>query len=291
MEKRRQRIVFTGIGALVMLSGLTAARLFGQADSFERDRMKSILQNVSQEIEKNFYDPQMHGLDWKALTAQARERIEKAKSAGEMLTAIFVLVDKLKDSHTFFIPPPRAVKALFGFEAKPFGDEIRIYKLKKDGAAAAAGLQLGDRLFSINGYPVERRSFDLLMLYLRRLRPVAVMDFVYSRGNEPPQQMRVQGKMKEEPIMKDLTTLESIYNLLAEMKEEEYARRASYEGDIGYVNLRTFAVESDLAEGALDALKKSRAYIIDLRGNTGGGVDTLAAFASHFVEQPTVMAD
>ncbi len=43
----------------------------------ERDRMKDILSVVSKEIEKNYFDPQLKGLDWKGLTAQARLRSKK----------------------------------------------------------------------------------------------------------------------------------------------------------------------------------------------------------------------
>jgi hypothetical protein len=43
--------------------------------------MKSILKVVSNDIQKNFYDPTLKGLDWKALTEQAQQRIENAKSS------------------------------------------------------------------------------------------------------------------------------------------------------------------------------------------------------------------
>jgi predicted metalloprotease with PDZ domain len=69
-----------------------------------------------------------------------------------MITAIFVLVEKLQDSHTKFLPPGRVNRPLFGFSAQPYGDEIRISAVKKNGAAAEAGLQPGDRLMSVNGF-------------------------------------------------------------------------------------------------------------------------------------------
>ena len=277
---------------------LFAALVQAQADAFERDRMKRILKNVSQEVERNFYDPQMRGLDWKALTEQASERIDKANSVGAMLTAIFALVEKLKDSHTFFIPPARPVTPLFGFEAKPFGDEIRIHKLKKGGAAAAGGLQLGDRLVSINGFRVERSSVDLMMLDFRHLWPVRLMEIAYSRNNEAPQKVRVEAKLKKEAITEDLRTLDSIYRYLQESgdeygeREEVYASTASFAaGAIAYLKLKTFAISTDNADGLVERLQKSRAYIVDLRENTGGSVDALLAFANHFEEQPTTMGE
>jgi len=111
----------------------------GQSVGYERSRAKSILKQVSKNIEKNFYDPELHGLNWKELTDQTRERIEGANSVNEMLTAIFSLVDKLQDSHTVFLPPERVATPQFGFTAKAFGQEIRIYELNEDGPAAKAG--------------------------------------------------------------------------------------------------------------------------------------------------------
>jgi len=68
-------VVIFLFGPSVLVPG--AAR--GQGDiAFERDRMKDILGVVSKEIEKNYFDGQLKGLDWKGLTAQAREKIDKA---------------------------------------------------------------------------------------------------------------------------------------------------------------------------------------------------------------------
>ncbi len=94
---------------------------------------------VSSDIEKNYYDETLHGLDWRALTAQTEQKINQAKSPSEMLTAIFLLVDKLKDSHTAFLPPSRVNRPLFGMEAKMFGDEARIYDIKPKGGRRRRG--------------------------------------------------------------------------------------------------------------------------------------------------------
>ena len=143
------RLIHAGLGEnvrrLVVLTLLALASLpvLGQDMKLERDRMQAMLKIVSQNIEKNFYDPNLKGLDWKALSSAAEARINDAKTPGEMLTAIFALVDKLKDSHTQFSPPSYVHRPLFGFEAKAFGEEIRIYQIKSGSAAANAGLQIG----------------------------------------------------------------------------------------------------------------------------------------------------
>src|SRR6266404_5383875 len=121
--------------------GTTSAFAGGPDLNFERGRMKNILHMVSNDIEKNFYDASMKGLDWKAQVNDAEGKIDKAQSPGEMITAIFALVNKLNDSHTMFLPPGRVSKPKFGFNAKPFGKEVMIYEITKKGAAEKAGLQ------------------------------------------------------------------------------------------------------------------------------------------------------
>ena len=58
-----------------------------------RDNMRSILKNVASETSKNFYDPTLKGLDWKAATEEARRQIDNAKSLAEMQAAVYQLLE------------------------------------------------------------------------------------------------------------------------------------------------------------------------------------------------------
>lgn len=115
----------------------------GENIKSEQHRMEQILNLVARDVRENFYDANLKGLDWNALTDQARDRIRNATEAGQMSGAISALVYSLHDSHTAFIPPKRKFRAEYGFAAKPVGNNILVYKIKKDGPAAKAGLQLG----------------------------------------------------------------------------------------------------------------------------------------------------
>jgi len=83
--KMKARILV--IAALVLFSVHSIAQNIGD----ERARAKNILNLVSSDIEKNYYDATLKGLDWKALTQQAREKIDKAQTIGQVYTAIFHL--------------------------------------------------------------------------------------------------------------------------------------------------------------------------------------------------------
>ena len=130
-----------------------------------RWRMQRMLKEVSETVEKNFYDPKLNGVDWKAGVEVARKRIDEADHTGEMVAAITGLIARLNDSHTVFIPPGRTEHALFGFDAKPFGDDVLVYDLMPQGPAELAGLQVGDRILALNDFRATRSNIDIMMRY------------------------------------------------------------------------------------------------------------------------------
>jgi carboxyl-terminal processing protease len=280
------RVLVVGI-AIVMFS----SPLLAEDPHLDRGRMHDMLNVVAKDIEKYFYDPGLKGLDWKALTAAAHEKINSAKTNGDMLTAIFSLVDKLQDSHTQFDPPSRVSHPLYGFFAKPFGDEVRIYRIKARSAAEQAGLKVGDRIVSINGFRAERGSFDLMMLYYRRLRPASALKIVYQHGSEEPQTIMLAAKIKAEQVVLDFKTEENIWNYIDENYEERRPdHTALLEAGIAYVEVADFGTEEIGSIHQVDK-KSAKAVIVDLRGDPGGYQQTILELAGHFEPQPTSMGE
>jgi C-terminal processing protease CtpA/Prc len=276
------RIFIAGVLVLVSV-GATA-----QGGRLDRDLYRNMLNVVAKDVEKNFYDPGLKGLDWKKLTEQARQKIDEANSNSAMITAIFSLVDKVQDSHTKFSPPNRAARPVFGFEAKAFGDDIRIFRIKARGAAEQAGLQVGDRILEINGFGAERNSFDLMMLYFRALRPVPAMKITYQRGTAEPQSMVLQAKVRKEERVKDLTEYANLWFWLYEDEEPRVDHYMMLEDGIGYAEVTDFDTERVTV---VDLLEKPKAVVVDLRGNPGGILDSVLELAGHFEPEETSMGD
>ncbi len=259
---------------------------------FQRDRMKAILDIVSNKVEKEFWDPGMRGLDWKALKEQTRQKIERAENVNQMVTSIASMINKLDDSHTVFVPPTRASKVKFGFDARAFGDEIRIYELRKDGAARKAGLEIGDRLLTVNGFNVERSTFDAMMFYLLVLRPVGGMEITAQRGNEAaPRAIRVEGKMEPGAVLREYW--DRYFDSVRESQDywnEHPDRYIKGEGTVGYLFLRSFDVSQQYTWDLVKEVAKSKALVLDLRGNRGGRLDTLAYFLGCFEQEKATIA-
>ena len=259
----------------------------------DREVSEEMLDTVVKDVEKNFYDPTLKGVDWKPLVKHAHDRIENAQNHAEMFTAIFSLVNKLDDSHTIFLPPSRVARIKFGMDAMAFGDEVRIWKIKKDGAADKAGLKVGDRIVAINNFQVTRKSYDTLQIFFRLLRPSQVMDIQFVRGTDPPQAIRLEGDMDHGEKVIDLTDIDAWYKLIREMeteeRDEEKEITANYQNGTGYIKLTDFEQEQALIDHMIRKVKNSRTLIVDLRRNPGGSVDLLKDIAGYFEAEPTII--
>lgn len=277
--------------AIVLIIALMLAVLApAQNLSIERGRFKAMLNVVSEDIEKEFYDPNMKGLKWDAMLEEARARIDRAQNVGEMATAVFSVVNKLDDSHTMFIPPERISKPLFGFEAKAIGQDVYIYEIKKKGAAEKAGLKVGDKILTVNGFNALRENWDLMMIYFRVLRPIGVLNLEYQRGNGPITKLTLEAEMKNRPMLTDLTQSFNFWELLREFDDSRIAARYHmYEDGIGYVQLEDFMASEGLYKNLVKKVEGGKAVIVDLRGNPGGAVDYLQKFAGFFEPEKRVM--
>lgn len=288
--RRPLQIAFT----LLVIFSMTAPAFAGDDLGVERDKFRQILNNVAKDVEKNFYDPSMKGVDWKVAVAESRARIDNAKSIGDMMLAVYLLTYKLHDSHTQFIPPSRGTRLFYGFEAKPIGDDIRIYELKKGDPAQKAGLKLGDRIVKLNGYAADRASFDLMMMDMRAIRPRTAFDMEVQTGNDPLRRVHLEPRVKQGVRVVEADHLADIWDLITESEnwlEEHKFRYAKFaDGNVGYLYIRDFPEdEADFLRGLLDQLKGAKAVIVDLRSNPGGELECLKGVMGSFTPTETTV--
>ncbi len=288
---RSSKPLLATIIVLVLMSSALADDL-----SESRTEMKYILKNVANEISKNFYDPKLKGVDWKVAVDEAKQKIDAAKSINEMEVAIFQFVEKLDDSHTGFIPPASATEVRYGFDAKPYGNEVRVFAVDRGGAAEAAGLKVGDRLMEINGFLAERVTFEKLMIYTRKLYQISPMNLNVDRQGEGTLTVSIVPKMRTRAIVLNReANFNAIWALALDDFEEWHKKYGTYqygnENGIGYVQLREFPDEGqDFLKGLAEKSKNADAVIIDLRDCPGGALKTLLSFAGLFQTTEGILA-
>lgn len=276
------RIFVFRVSLIVFLSCLLA---HGENVKSEQHRMEQILNLVSRDVRENFYDLNLKELDWNALTEQARDRIRNATEVGQMSGAISALVYALHDSHTVFIPPKRNFRANYGFEAKPFGNDILVSKVEKNGPAGKAGLQLGDRILGVNRLNANPKTFFDMMRYLTVLDPreeldVEVADHNISRVVKIPATVI---HMSPQYFFEFVETGED------QGAPEPFSNVHDYGDGVVYLRVRTFVFPGTEIVGMTKPLRNARMVIVDLRGNTGGRMDSMTDFLGHFIGQPFEM--
>jgi C-terminal processing protease CtpA/Prc len=265
---------------------ISCATSYSSSHKAERRRAEQILNLVSKDVQNNFYDPNLKGLDWPALTEQARQRIRSAEELGEMNGAISALLFQLHDSHTVFIPQKRKIKAVYGFEAQPFGNDIFVYQLDKDGPAAKAGLQLGDQIVGVNNLNAVRETFFDMMEYLTVLDPRVELDVEVAQHGSI-RLVKVPATVIPQPAQYFFTFIETGRDSGA---QEHFYDFKDYSDGIRYLRVRTFVMPSTEIVGMIKPIRDAKAVVLDLRGNGGGAEQTMVDLIGPFVGEPFEMA-
>ncbi|MFJ6023401.1 S41 family peptidase [Brevundimonas sp. NPDC092305] len=112
-------------------------------------------------IERHYYDPAFNGHDWPAMRAAARAAAVSRPTEESFYGVLSALVDDLDDRHTSVTSPTTRARqeaartgqsgVSYGFTAVRRGDEFLVTRVRADGPASPAGVQVGWRLVRVNG--------------------------------------------------------------------------------------------------------------------------------------------
>jgi carboxyl-terminal processing protease len=274
-----KRVLF----ALLLISCATS---YSSSNKAACRRAEEILNLVSRDVQNNFYDSTLKGLDWSALTKQAHQRIRTAQELGEMSGAISGLLYQLHDSHTFLIPQKRDIRAEYGFKAKPFANDIFVYQIDKDGPAAKAGLQMGDQIVGVNRLNAVRETFFDMVRYLTVLDPRVELDLeVEQQGSS--RLVKVPATVIPQPPQYFFTYIETGHD--RDTQKRFYDSRNYNDGTL-YLQIRTFMVPPAELSDLTNPLRNPKAVVLDLRGNGGGVEQTMVELIGRFVAEPFEMA-
>lgn len=226
--------------------------------------MDSILEKVVETVERKLYDPKLNGVNWRALAAQRKADILASRGAEEFECRINDLIKELRVSHAGFYheSKPRAagkiaISATF-FRTDEAVPHWAFQDVHPGGAAHRAGIQPGDIVLRVAEKGVIPPEMPLFPLGETTPVEVERRDGSHCRVMvEVP-----KSKTKKRPLI--------------DLQPVSFTR---LEGGIGWLKVCMFpgAIGIDLAhdiDSAIKALDCDR-LIIDLRGNTGGGIGCL----------------
>lgn len=164
-----RRAFLSMIAGAVLLSGtafasppaLAQARSSVETPTRERARMNArVFDTVWDTVRRQYYDPNLRGLDWDAVRQTWRPQAVAAPDDHTLYRAISGMLDLLDDDHAGVISPAvarrqdqlRTRRAVMGVSlARQDGDQWRIDSVRAGSPAAEAGLQPGWVLQSVDG--------------------------------------------------------------------------------------------------------------------------------------------
>ena len=227
---------------------------------------EKIYARVCELVERKHFDPAMNGANWRELSESRKDKILRSSTDEEFEKQIQELLNELKTSHTGFrhskspnIPGRHAIAATFmryNFD----GDQRWMFQdVHEGGPAHIAGLRPGDILLQVRN---------------RELKPPEPPIFPVGDDSQyvvqKPDGKRIVGQLNvPSPRSKSHPVIVPKAVLCSQLPD-----------GIGWLKVTMFpgAVGIDLAhmlDTAFAHLRDSNRLIVDLRGNTGGGIGGL----------------
>jgi len=225
-----------------------------------------ILDKVCRLVETKHFNPAMNGADWKSLVQGRREQILACTEPEAFEMEVNRLVAELKTSHTGFrhagmrnIPARNAINATMQRIAVNGSERWMFQDVHQGGPAYSAGIRPGDLLLGCGERgirPPEGLTFsagESASLLIEKLHG----------GQERVQVQLPMPKSKKHPVT-----------------APEAVRSERLSDEIGWLKVAMFpgAVGIDVArdiDRGIASLEGCSRLIVDLRGNTGGGIGGL----------------
>ena len=277
-----EKVTVASLLAATIVAGVLApVARSQQMSSLNRDRVLDMLELISKDVRKHYYDPGFHGIDWDARVAEARKGIKAQTSLGMAFSYVAWALDGLDDSHTFFLPPQRPVRHSYGFETAMVGDKCFVTRVRPGSDAESKGVKPGDEVLAIEGRAPNRAILWKMDYRFRVLRPQPNLRVMLRNPAGQQREVVVTAKIIEVYRVTDLTTSDGgmdFWNLVRESESEQHRLRIRSNpvgDDVLVARLPRFFFDQSEVDGLIDKARKYQGLILDLRDNPGGAIDTL----------------
>lgn len=225
-------------------------------------------------VKNNYLDKTCNHQDWNRWTERYDGQI---KNKNDSYVAIESMIESLNDPYTRFLKPDEFAEQDRSIDAKLYGIGIHISEIKgnvvivnviEDTPASQSGLKAGDRLLKVNGISTKGRSLKDVADSVRGTAGTKV-NLLILRNN----QQITKGILRKEIKIKAVK-----YKML----DNKYA----------YIRISTFLSEDTAYEtaAAINATKKAKGLIIDLRGNHGGLLPNAIMIANMFIDKGVIVS-
>jgi carboxyl-terminal processing protease len=259
-------------------------------DKFDRDNASAMLDAVKEDLKKNYYDPELRGMDLETRFKDAEERIKQATTRDQLMVIVAQTLLDLNDSHTFFLPPSRAAKVQYGWEMQMIGDAAYVTQVQPKSDAEAKGLKPGDTILSVDGYaPSRENMWKMNYRYYALMPSRSIRLVVQSPGQTESRELDIAAKVERTA---NVTDWEKLFVRFLREEWDLYHDGFYEAGDELFLwKMESFGVSESRIDDVIKRAQKFKAMIIDLRGNGGGYVKALERLTGYFFDKDLKIAD
>ncbi|MGI8494487.1 MAG: S41 family peptidase [Pyrinomonadaceae bacterium] len=276
------------------LATFQAANAQGGYDRIEKERMKSILNNIKKDIKKNYYDSNFHGIDIEARFQKAEDRLDQVASVGQAFAVIAQALIDFDDSHLFFLPPATNSDVEYGFKMKLIGDKTFVTAVKPKSDAEAKGLKTGDQILMFEGFRPTKKDLWKMTYYYYVLSPKTKLRLNILHPNAAePQEISVDSKIIQSKRVTDINNSNDLNDLIRQ-SDDSSTRKISYFQRVGNTiiwKMMTFSFDPKRVDEMMNEVRNSTNLVLDLRGNGGGYIKTLEQLTGNFFDKDIKIAD
>jgi carboxyl-terminal processing protease len=254
---------------------------------------QNMLRNVAEEVQKRYYDPKLHGVDWDARMQEAKKNIDTAHSMNAAMSEIAALLNTLNDSHTYLVPPPSTHIHDYGFQIEMIGDRCYVIRVRPGSDALKKGLKPGDQILAINENPVSRENFSRIVYIFNVLRPQLGLRLTLVDEGGHQRQLEVMAIFQLSTVSKYFLQ-QGVNARRRDADEAHGVLRARYyeKGDgLLVVKIPAFAFSDSEVDSIIGRMRAHKGVVLDLRANAGGYLDTLDRLLGGIFEKDVKICD
>lgn len=256
-----------------------------QSISTKRRNGLQMLDNIKVVLKQYYYDPTFHGINLDERFKLAKEAIKTQETNAQIFRVIAQVLLDFRDSHTKFYPPARSTRVEYGFSMQAIGNESFVIDVKKGSDAEIKGLKAGDQVVDIEGFAPSRDNLWVVKYVLYQLEPREII-LLNVKGAD--------GKNKKLEIAAKLKTLQ-------DRKKEQESRKKETEkspfkcselsSELIACKMYTFVIERNDIDKMMQQVGQHKKMILDLRGNGGGYLRSLAHLTGYFFDRDVKIGD
>ncbi len=239
-------------------------------------RGREMLKTIESDLRTNYYDPDFHNMDLKSRFKAAQDKLEGAQSNGQVYAIIAQLLSELNDSHTRFLPPSWRLVVDYGFRLQTIGEHCYVTEVSPRSDAAAQGMEVGDRIVSIDSFVPAHDNLWRIMYSYFILQPRDGMKLTLRKIGGQSKILTL--KMR---ILRDEEHERSI-------RQRQQSQRPQYyeiNNEIIICRLPHFNFEEKELSAVVKRIEQFNSIVLDLRGNPGGLQNVLQSFLGYFFER------